>query len=122
MNHFVLCTVLFLLMGVGNIANAQEKPKQFLIITSTLDRPYEVVSAIVMRSLISSSLINGPINGVGDAIDEGRKALEANARKLGGDAVINTSMQVVFYPFQRAGGDQLGQVIFYGTVVKLKPE
>ena len=118
----IVFSILVAFVVIPEFAYAQGTPKFFPILSSSYNGPYDIISAVFSVTPVTAGLLsNDPHSAVVEALALGLKDTEAFAKKNGGDAVVNTSMQVVFYPAIRPNG-AMGQVIIYGTVVKLKPD
>jgi len=56
-------------------------------------------------------------NAFNDGVEEALKEIVELGKKYGGEALINTSVQLVIYPAKQSNGD-VGQVVVFGTLVK----
>ena len=115
MRKLAIALLLLLVVASFHMASAQEAARPVLIISSTLDKPFEVISGFSHFQTIDRGLISSQ-DSLRDAYIKGLKVLEESARKRNADALINTSFQVVLIP----GSDRIGFIIFYGTLVKVK--
>ena len=58
-------------------------------------------------------------NAFADAMTDGFKEFESTGKNYGGNSIINTSVQLTIYP-QRTASGEIGQIVFFGTLVKYK--
>lgn len=126
MSRSIFFAILFLFVSFPEFTCAQDTPKPtpkpFPIISGTFHGPYDVVRPVFAIMPVTAGLLsNDPYEPMHEATNKGFKGVEEFAKKNGGDAVINTSIQVVLYTAMRPNG-VMGQIIFYGTVVKLGSE
>jgi hypothetical protein len=109
-------------MVLPGFACAQSTPQAFPIISSTVNGPYDVLRPVFAILPISAGLLsNDPYEPMHEAMNKGFKSIEEFAKKNGGDAVVNTSIQVLMYTAIRPNG-VMGQIVFYGTLIKQRPE
>jgi uncharacterized protein YbjQ (UPF0145 family) len=115
----ILVALLLSFVGLVQVANAEEAKRPILIVSSTLDRPFEIIKSWTQFTTIDTEQgIMGLSTeaAILDAYNKGMAGMESEARKSGADAVINTSFQVLLIP----GRGKVGVMFFYGTLVKAK--
>ena len=122
MKKLVLIILSVLLFQLKTLASEKEKsnPEQsnFLTIAgSDLQKPYEIMDGIILVKAISSCFACK--NAFNDGVEEALKEIVELGKKNGGEAMINTSIQLVIYPAKQSNGD-VGQVVVFGTLVKYK--
>jgi hypothetical protein len=97
---------------------AADDSKPFLTIAgSDLQKPYEIMDGLFHVKAISSCFACK--DAFRDGVEETFKEIVELGKKYGGDALINTSIQLVIYPTKLSNGD-IGQVVIFGTLVKYK--
>lgn len=119
MNRSAIAFLLFVIFtSFAQFAHAQQTTNSMPVVSGDLNKPYEVMDGILQVQSVKETFF---ANAFQDAIAEGFKTLQKNAQKAGGDAVINTSVQLAIYPAKTPSGE-MGQIVIFGTLVKLKSE
>ncbi len=122
MKKLVLIILSVLLFQLNTSALEKEKsnpdqPNFLTIAGSDLQRPYEIMDGIFLVKAVSSCFACK--NAFNDGVEEALKEIVELGKKYGGEAMINTSIQLVIYPAKQSNGD-VGQVVVFGTLVKYK--
>ena len=118
----VILMVSIFLNSLNISATEKEKTNSdqpsFLTIAGTdLQKPYEIIDGLFLVKVVSSCFACK--NAFNDGVEEALKEIVELGKKYGGEAMINTSIQLVIYPAKQPNGD-IGQVVIFGTLVKYK--
>jgi uncharacterized protein YbjQ (UPF0145 family) len=123
MMRFLYVTIAFVVMVTvaftfGPRAQEDHGEKKILVIAGDLNRPYDVLDGILIMKTVKSTFTGNPFQ---KAVSEAMAELKETATKVGGDAVINVSIQPMLGVVKGPSGE-MGELIVFGTVVKLKTD
>lgn len=97
---------------------SNSEQSNFLTIAgSDLQRPYEIIDGLFHVKAVSTCFACK--DAFRDGVEEALKETVELGKKFGGDALINTSIQLVIYS-SKMPNDDIGQVVIFGTLVKYK--
>ena len=115
----VVCLILILF---GHTALAQNDEKKVIVSTGDINRPYEIINWLFHAEPIEVEVFSfgGYPKAYNEAVTSYFGRILPALRKMGADALINTKIQVVLYP--TAKGQNPGDVVITGTIVKFKTE
>jgi uncharacterized protein YbjQ (UPF0145 family) len=97
--------------------NNPEQSNFLTIAGSDLQRPYEIIDGLFHVKAVSTCFACK--DAFRDGVEEALKEVVELGKKYGGNALINTSIQLVIYA-NKMPNDDIGQVVIFGTLVKYK--